>query len=96
MQYQFQIENIKCGGCSNTIIAKLQEVDGVKDVLVDIDDNLVTVITESSNDANIRQILCKKLTRLGYPETGTIGSNRFMTKATSYVSCALGKISGKS
>jgi copper chaperone len=93
---QFKIENIKCGGCSNTIITKLQEVDGVKNVLVDIDDKLVTVITESPNDTNIRQTLCKKLTRLGYPETGAIGSNRFMTKATSYVSCVLGKVSGKS
>lgn len=81
---------------SNTIIAKLQEVDGVKDVLVDVDDKLVTVITESANGDNIRETLCKKLTRLGYPETGTIGSNRLMTKATSYVSCALGKVSGKS
>lgn len=96
MQYKFQVENIKCGGCTNTIKTKLRELDGVKEVLVDIDDKQVTVITESANDANIRQTLCEKLARLGYPETGTIGSNRLMTKATSYVSCALGKVSGKS
>lgn len=95
MQYKFQVENIKCDGCTNTIIKKLREIDGVKDALVDIGDKQVTVITESANDANIRQTLGENLARLGYPEIGTVGSNSLMTKANSYVSCVLGKVSNK-
>lgn len=96
MRYKFQVENIKCGGCTNTINTKLREVEGVLDVLVDIDEKKVTVVTDKDNDDNIRQALSKKLTRLGYPETGTINTNGLMTKAASYVSCAIGKVSGKS
>jgi len=43
MQYDFKVENIKCGGCTNTIITKLREIDGVKDVNVNIDDNEVNI-----------------------------------------------------
>lgn len=95
MQYDFKVENIKCGGCTNTIITKLRNIDGVKDVHVNIDDKQVNVITESTTRTDIRQKLAKKLSRLGYPEIGTIDSDRLTTKAASYVSCALGKVSGK-
>jgi copper chaperone CopZ len=95
MQYDFQVENIRCGGCSNTITSKLKEVTGVIDVLVKVDEKQVTVTTEASVEDNIQHVLSEKLTKLGYPETGSTDSNRLMTKATSVVSCALGKVSGK-
>lgn len=95
MQYNFKVENIKCGGCTNTIITKLREIDGVQDVDVNIDDNEVNVITDSEIQVDTRQIITKKLTKLGYPEMGTADSDRLMVKAASYVSCALGKVSGK-
>ena len=95
MQYNFTVENIKCGGCTNTIITKLREIDGVKDVHVNIDDKQVNVITEPTKHADIRQKLAKILSKLGYPEIGTIGADRLSTKAASYVSCALGKVSRK-
>jgi len=62
MQYNFKVENIKCGGCTK---------------------------------ADTRHAITKKLTKLGYPEMGTADSDRLMVKAASYVSCALGKVSGK-
>jgi len=96
MQYNFKVENIKCGGCTNTIITKLREIDSVKDVEVNIDDSEVNVITDSEIQADTRQMITNKLTKLGYPEMGSTDSDRLMVKAASYVSCALGKVSGKS
>jgi len=90
MQYNFKVENIKCGGCTNTIITKLREIDSVKDVEVNIDDSEVNVITDSEIQADTRQMITNKLTKLGYPEMGSTDSDRLMVKAASYVSCALG------
>lgn len=97
MQYSFQVENIRCGGCSNTITTKLLKIEGVKDVLVHVDDKQVVVTTESSiQDNNFKQTLSVKLEKLGYPETGSVGADRLKNKAASVVSCAIGKISSKS
>ncbi|MFK7814997.1 MAG: heavy-metal-associated domain-containing protein [Gammaproteobacteria bacterium] len=96
MQYSFQVENIRCGGCSNTITTKLLEIDGVIEVHVHVDDKQVVVTTESAiQDDKIKQALSVKLEKLGYPETGSIGADRFKNKAVSVVSCAIGKISSK-
>ena len=97
MQYSFEVENIRCGGCTNTITKKLREIDGVKDVHVNIEQKQVQVIvnTKAAIDSNIRQTLGEKLAKLGYPEKGTIGSDSLITKATSVVSCAIGKVSNK-
>ncbi len=95
MQYNFQVENIRCGGCSNTITSKLREIDGVEDVLVKIDEKQVVVTADSSVHTDVEKILSEKLAKLGYPKTGSIDSKRLTTKATSVVSCALGKMSGK-
>jgi len=96
MKYHFQVENIRCGGCNNTITSKLLEIDGVQDVMVNVDEQQVTVITDSTINTNIKEILSNTLMKLGYPETGSAESDRLLTKATSFVSCALGKVSGKS
>lgn len=96
MQYSFVVENIRCGGCVNTITKKLTEINQVKQVDVNIEEQKVIVNTGSDSDSNIRQILCEKLAKLGYPEMGTTDSNGIMTKAASVVSCAIGKISDKS
>ena len=95
MQYNFEVENIRCGGCANMITRKLREINGVIEVHVSVDEKQVIVTTDPANNANIRQALGERLAKLGYPEIGTIGSNRLMTKATSVVSCAIGKVSNK-
>ncbi|MGH1538237.1 MAG: heavy-metal-associated domain-containing protein [Gammaproteobacteria bacterium] len=95
MEYKLKVDNIKCSGCTNTIITKLREIDGVKDVHVNIVDKEVNVTTDSEIHADTRQLITKKLTKLGYPEIGTADSDRLTVKAASYVSCALGKVSGK-
>ena len=95
MQYKIKVKNIKCAGCTNTIVTKLCEIDGVKDVHVNIVDKEVNVISDSESHTDTRQNIVKKLTKLGYPEIGTEDSDRLIIKATSYVSCAIGKVSSK-
>ena len=95
MDYNFQVENIKCGGCANTITTKLKEIEAVEDVIVNVDEQQVTVIAGSGVQDDIKSTLGKKLAKLGYPEVGSAGPNRMVAKATSFVSCAIGKVSGK-
>lgn len=81
------IENLKCGGCANTITKQLQKMIGVETVQVDVENS--KVIIERSK-ALSRESLIEKLSKLGYPELGN--SNGLMKKAKSYVSCAIGRI----
>lgn len=86
MQYEFQVENLKCAGCANTIKRTLLNTAGVTEVAVAVDDSRVTVSAES----DIRERIAAALASIGYPEQG---SNTFKAKATSYVSCAVGRMS---
>lgn len=95
MNYDFKVENIRCGGCANTITKKLKQTNGVTDVHVNVEEKQVIVTTNTGNNTNIRQALGELLAKLGYPELGTIGSDRLITKAVSVVSCAIGKVSNK-
>ncbi len=96
MKYKFQVENIRCGGCANTITKKLREINGVEDVDVNVEDKQVIVTTKPTINAKIHHILGERLLKLGYPEVGTNGANNLKAKATSVVSCAVGKVSSKS
>jgi copper chaperone len=80
-----KVENIKCGGCMNTIINVLSKIDGVESVK--IDDNKETVSYEGSAQ---RVEVVDKLASIGYPETG---NNNLKHKAVSFVSCAIGRMS---
>lgn len=82
--YQIQVENLKCNGCANTIIKKLSEIDGVKQVSVDLEQALVKVQASTGQ----REQLVRKLSDLGYPEAGS--GNLFHT-GVSFLSCAIGK-----
>lgn len=95
MKHTFQVENIRCGGCENTIQKKLKEINGVEDIEVNVEEKIVTVTTNSTSDSKIHNLISEKLTSLGYPEVGKSGSNNLKTKATSIVSCAIGKVSNK-
>jgi copper chaperone len=79
------VENIKCSGCMNTISKAVLSVDGTSNVVIDLENEKITV------DANetLREKIVAKLHKLGYPE---VGQNNFIEKAKSYVSCAVGKM----
>jgi copper chaperone CopZ len=84
------IANLKCGGCANTIITKLASIKGVKEVMVEQDANLVTILYEGEV---ARTLFTKKLKDLGYPEA--TAANGLLTQLKSYASCAVGRMTKK-
>ena len=90
MKHIIEVENIKCGGCANTIMNKLNKLDGVEQVSVDIEAGRVSV--EANDDS--REQLVQTLLQSGYPEKGTAeGIKAAKAKAKSFVSCAIGRMS---
>jgi copper chaperone len=81
------VENLKCGGCANTIKKTLLSIIGVKTVTPNPDEGWVEVEHEDFTDI---ESIETKLADLGYPKVGT--GNLFQA-AKSYVSCAIGRLS---
>ena len=84
MQQQFEVENIKCGGCRNSIKTALLKIDGVNGVDINKEIDIVLVTGEVN-----RELIVDKLNDLGYPEKG---NNTLVRKAKSYVNCAIGRM----
>lgn len=85
MKTSVEIQNLKCSGCSNTIINKLSALEDVNDVSVDIDNSIVCF--DHATDA-IYNVVKKTLAKFGYPLVDE--KNNFGSKAKSYISCAIG------
>ena len=81
------IDNLKCGGCANTITKGISKIEGVSNLNVDVENSNVSFEAENND---VKEVVLKKLDALGYPKQGT--STGFQ-KAKSYVSCAIGKVS---
>ncbi len=82
------VQNLKCGGCSNTIRKNLEGIDGISGVNVNAEDSSVTF---EHNSEEAFETVHKKLISLGYPLVED--ENTFLSKAKSYVSCAVGRMS---
>jgi copper chaperone len=86
---RIEVDNIKCGGCANSIRKGLLEVPGVAGVVVDIEGGAVDV----DADPAVRAEVVARLVGMGYPETGTAhGLKSAGLKARSFVSCAVGRV----
>ncbi len=81
------IQNVKCGGCANTITTKISDLEGISNVKVTVEEGKI----EFDSNEELVEIVKEKLKSLGYPENGD--TNSIGTKAKSFVSCAVGKIS---
>lgn len=81
------VENIKCGGCSASITRRLKRIPGVIEVRVDVAEGRVTLESETP----VREEAVRALAELGYPEPG---ANKVSSKAKSFVSCAIGRVTG--
>jgi copper chaperone len=91
----FEVENIKCGGCANGIRQKLTALDAVDEVNVDVESGQVDVVSAAESDA-LKSTIRTTLAGMGYPEKGSVeGLSSVKAKATSYVSCAIGKMSAE-
>jgi copper chaperone len=89
MQHVIEVENIKCGGCANTIKSKLGRIEGAGNIEIDIERGRVTV---NAPDDSREQLLATLLAN-GYPEKGSVeGMKAARAKAKSFVSCAIGRI----
>jgi copper chaperone len=89
MLQSITVDNLKCGGCANTITKSLEKIVGINNVNVDIDQGIVSF----DGDALLRDDAVKKLDGLGYPLRGTAsGIHGAVEAAKSYVSCAIGRV----
>jgi len=89
------VENIKCGGCANSIRKQLSEVESVVEVDVDTEQGQISIQTSGAvSDQTLRLKLLQMLLKMGYPETGSVeGLQSVGAKAKSFVSCAVGRMS---
>lgn len=85
MQNEIFVHNIKCGGCANSIKSKLEKIDGVKNISIDIEEGKVSFDT---SDQNIINSIKSTLKKMGYPE----GDPTTFESAKSYVSCMIGRM----
>ena len=88
MTTTIHIQNLKCGGCANTISTKLTALDSVTTTSVNVEDSSVTIEHTTENDL---AIITQTLAAIGYPIEGD--KNSIVSKAKSFVSCATGKMS---
>lgn len=87
MKTTIEIQNLKCGGCANTITKKLSEINDLSELKVNNDNHTVSFNYENENTL----IKAKELlNNIGYPVVGD--KNALTTKAKSFVSCAVGRI----
>lgn len=82
------IQNLKCGGCAKTITNKLSHLNNVSDIKVDVEEGSVTFSYKEDGDLLVVMDVLKEN---GYPVEGDV--NTLGTKAKSFVSCAIGKMS---
>lgn len=89
MQHRLDVDNIKCGGCAYSIESKLSALDGVSEVAVDVEQGQVTFSSENELIDQVRL----QLKSMGYHEVGSLkGLGAAGSKAKSFVSCAIGKM----
>lgn len=94
MNLNIQVENIKCGGCANSITTGLMEDETINTVEVDVESGIINI--EADDNAN-RDAIAARLLKMGYPETGSVeGIAAAKAKAKSFVSCAVGRMTDDS
>lgn len=87
MKITLKIQNLKCGGCANTITNKLSGIESIGDVIINNEDQTVSFFYE--NDETLLEAK-QLLHKMGYPIVGE--KNALTTQAKSFVSCAIGRM----
>ena len=89
MKQTFEVHNVKCGGCANTLITDLKEEFGEVSVDLEVHPRKITLDIKEEK----LETLKLKLRALGYPLTTDelSGFEKATTTAKSFVSCAVGK-----
>jgi copper chaperone len=87
MILDISVENIKCGGCANSIRQAVEKISGVHAVEVNIEEGTIHV---EGSEAMQKQEIVTKLQQMGYPEPG---KGNPLTTVNSFVSCMIGRVS---
>ena len=88
MTLQFDLANVKCGGCANSNRKAMEAVDGARVLTLD----LASGHLEVEADDGLRGTIAERLRKLGYPEQGSVeGIAAMAASAKSFVSCAVGR-----
>jgi copper chaperone len=82
------VANLKCSGCAQSITQKLEQLNGIQNIAVSIDEGHIEIHHDGSVN---RQKIIATLLSIGYPEA--TAENGLLTKAKSYASCMVGKLS---
>lgn len=90
MKQIFEVHNVKCGGCANTLIKSLKDEFGEVFVNLEVNPREISIDIEDNKIEDLKL----KLRNLGYPLTSDelSGFEKATTTAKSFVSCAIGKI----
>ena len=90
MKQNFEVLNVKCGGCANTLKSSLKETFGEVEVDLEVEPRVISLNIDEENIPELRV----KLKKLGYPmsDEDLTKFEDISTTAKSYVSCAIGKI----
>ncbi|MEM9547782.1 MAG: heavy metal-associated domain-containing protein [Bacteroidota bacterium] len=85
MREKLIVNNIKCGGCENTVRNGLSKLEGIENIHVDATTGEVEF--DCNNEAALESARLK-LHKLGYTESDP----SLLDTAKSYVSCMIGKM----
>ncbi len=85
MNHTITVSNIKCGGCANSIKSKLEKIEEINAVNVDVENGQVSFVTDNES---LVDAVKKSLTKMGYPEDDPT----LVQTAKSYVSCMIGRM----
>ncbi len=90
MKKVYEVNNVKCSGCANTLITALKNDFGEVSVDLEVNPRKITLNIDDSKEAALKI----KLKELGYPLTSEQLSTfeNVTTSAKSFVSCAIGKV----
>ena len=90
MKQNFEVLNVKCGGCANTLKSSLKDLFGEVEVDLEVEPRVISLNIDEEKIPELRI----KLKKLGYPmsDEDLTKFEDISTTAKSYVSCAIGKI----
>lgn len=90
MKKTFEVENVKCDGCANTLKKKLLKDFGKVEVNLDVFPRQITLEIKDDETNKLREILKS----IGYPmsDENLDTIDTITTKAKSFISCATGKL----
>ena len=80
------VDNIKCNGCATRIVNKLSALPEVDEVVIDIENDLVSL---KAKNKSVEEEAEQLLSKMGYPPKG---SSTTLQTAKSYVSCMIGRM----